>query len=564
MSAERAERFRRVRALFDEAAALPSEQRAAFVRNAAAGDAALERDVLKLLASVESAQQGGFLGEPAWKRGPAEAAVKTGEWFGPYRVVRKLSAGGMGSVYLVMRADDVYQRQAALKIIRADCMTEALVHRFHQERQILARVDHPNIARIIDGGTTSTGLPYFVMDFVDGEHLHVFCTKRRLNVEARLRLFATVCRAVEYLHHNQIVHRDLKPSNILVCADGTVKLVDFGIAKFLDDAAHATQTSPLLTPGYASPEQLMNEAAGPPSDVYSLGVVLYELLTGQRPFQRHESTLQQLITTVSGSPPPAPSSIAGVNARHVTPENPAQLRRRLSGDLDTILMMALRREPVRRYLDAGALASDIERHLGGQPVAARRDTISYRGGKFLRRNWIGAAAALAVCGAVGWGVSEHLERTRLQKRIEELEDATRRELARAEKEPGESDYKRHVENVQAVGESFKTTFTESLRLKPGMTPERDVLVKRGESYIDKLLQIPGAERFRGEIAAAYLLFGDVRGYPGRPNLGDRAGALRLYERARQIAAQDQRDVLAQEILRIAGEHESRTRRPAVP
>ncbi len=563
MSAERAERFRRVRALFDEAAALPSEQRAAFVRNSAAGDAALEQDVLKLLASVESAQQGGFLGEPAWKRGPAEAAVKTGEWFGPYRVVRKLSAGGMGSVYLVMRADDVYQRQAALKIIRADCMTESLVHRFHQERQILARVDHPNIARIIDGGTTSTGLPYFVMDFVDGEHLHVFCTKRRLNVEARLRLFAIVCRAVEYLHRNQIVHRDLKPSNILVCADGTVKLVDFGIAKFLDGAAQITQTSPLLTPGYSSPEQLMNEAAGPPSDVYSLGVVLYELLTGQRPYQKHESMpVQQLITTVSGTPPPAASSIAGTNTQHVTPENPAQLRRRLSGDLDTILMMALRREPERRYAGAGALAGDIERHLSGQPVSARRDTITYRGGKFLRRNWIGAAASVAVCGALGWGVSKHLENERLQKRIDELEDATRREVARAESEPG--DYKRHIENMQRVGESFKTSFTESLRLKAGMTRERDVLVTRGESYVDKLLNIPGANRFRGELAAAYLLFGDLRGYPGRPNLGDKAGALRLYERARQIAAQDQSDVLAQEILRLAGEHESRARQSTVP
>lgn len=564
MSSERAERFRRVRALFDEAAALPSEQRAAFVRHSAAGDTALEQDVLKLLASVESAQQGGFLGEPAWKRSPSETAVKTGEWFGPYRVVRKLNAGGMGSVYLVMRADDVYQRQAALKIIRADCMTETLIHRFHQERQILARVDHPNIARIIDGGTTSTGLPYFVMDFVDGEHLHVFCSKRRLNVEARLRLFAVACRAVEYLHRNQIVHRDLKPSNILVCADGTPKLVDFGIAKFLDGAVQTTQTSPLLTPGYASPEQLMNEPAGPPSDVYSLGVVLYEVLTGQRPYQRHESMpVQQLITTVSGAPPPAASAIAGTNTQHVTPENPAQLRRRLSGDLDTILMMALRREPERRYTDAGALASDIERHLAGQPVAARRDTMTYRGGKFLRRNWIGAAAAAAVCGAVGWGVSEHFERARLQKRVDELEEATRRELAAAERDLGGGDYKRHIENMQRVGESFKSSFTESLRLKSGKTPERDELVTRGESYVDKLLSFAGANRFRGEIAAAYLLFGDLRGYPGRPNLGDRDGALRLYERARQIAAQDQGDVLAQEILRLAGEHESRARQSSV-
>jgi len=526
----KAERFRRVRALFDGASALPVEQRAAYVREQSAGDAALELEVGKLLASVESAKQDGFLVEPAWQRPPVAAPIETGTWFGPYRMVRRLSEGGMGAVYLVSRADDAYQRQAALKLIRSDCVSESLVRRFHQERQILAQLDHPNIARIVDGGTTTAGLPYFVMDYIDGQHLHKFCLARRLNVETRLQLFATVCRAVEYLHANRIVHRDLKPANILVTNQGVVKLVDFGIAKLLAEDPEITRTAPLLTPGYASPEQLRNEPCGPASDVYSLGVVLYELLTGVRPVALM-----------------AASQAAGTNAQHVTPENASQLRRRLAGDLDTILLMALRQEPERRYTDAGAFAADVERHLVGQPVAAQRDTIAYRGGKFLRRNWIASVASVWVVAASGWAINSRLEVVQLRKQVDVLENRTAVEIASAERrllsEPP-------IPILARLAAVYKESFEESLRLLPGWTPRRDELLGRAEAFLVGVGQATGNALNR-EIAAGYILLADLRGYPRQPNLGDKQGALRLYEKAKRLTE----DL---DLQRVIAEHETAT------
>lgn len=552
---DKAERFRRVRALFDEATALPSEQRAIFVHDHSDGDESIRAEVMRLLASVDSANQGGFLGEAAWKRAPAEAPVKTGTWFGPYRVVKQLSSGGMGSVYLVVRADDVYRRQAALKVIRPDCLTEELVRRFHRERQILAELDHPNIARIVDGGTTSAGLPYFVMDYVEGQHLNAFCTQRRLHVEARLQLFGVVCRAVEYLHRNRIVHRDLKPSNILVSANGTVKLVDFGIAKILTESQDATRTAPLLTPSYASPEQLMNQPVSPASDVYSLGVVLYELLTGRRPFQREEAA--------SGANPPVPSSVAGTSEQHVTPENPAQLRRRLTGDLDTILLMSLRREPERRYTDAGAFALDIERHLAGQPVSAQPDTVVYRGGKFLRRNRLAAVAAVVLLGVSGWGVNESLERRRLEKRVEALQEETRRAMATAESRLlADDSASRQSSDLENLAKAYRGPFVEAMRLAPGRTTERDALVGRAERYLGRVAELFGRNLgLQREVAAGYLLLGRLRGDPGQPNMGDRAGALRLYQRAREMAAQSGDNPLTRDLLQLIQQHESRAAMP---
>ncbi len=548
---DKAERFRRVRALFDEATTLPSEQRAAFVRAQCGPDAALADEVMRLLASVDSANQGGFLEQPAWTRPPDEAPVNTGTWFGPYRVVRQLSSGGMGSVYLVVRSDDVYRRQAAIKVIRPDCLTPSLIQRFHQERQILAQLDHPNIARIVDGGTTSAGLPYFVMDHVDGQHLNVYCTQRRLHVEARLTLFLSVCRAVEYLHRNHIAHRDLKPSNILVTTDGTVKLVDFGIAKILGNMPDATRTAPLLTPGYASPEQLLNEPAGPASDVYSLGVVLFELLTGRRPL-----THEQVLT---GTAPPIPSSVAGTAEHHITPENPVQLRRRISGDLDNILLMALRRDPTRRYADAGAFAADIERHLTGQPVAARPDSLTYRGAKFVGRNRLAIAAAVAVAVLGGWGVNQNIERRRLERRVAELEQRPRTALNYAESRlllP--IDPARQVTDLQNLAAAFRGPFVESLELIPGSTPGRDALLTAAERYLNRVkLLYSSQSSLRLELAAGYLLIGKLRGDPASPNLGDRPGAARLFREAKDIARQSGDDAFTREFLRLASEHETR-------
>ncbi|MCX6607454.1 MAG: serine/threonine-protein kinase [Acidobacteria bacterium] len=526
----KAERFRRIRAVFDGASALPVEQRAAYVREHSAGDGAMELEVGKLLAAVESAKQDGFLAEPAWQRPPVAAPLETGTWFGPYRMVRRLSEGGMGAVYLVARADDAYQRQAALKLIRPDCLTEGLVRRFHQERQILAQLDHPNIARIVDGGTTSAGLPYFVMDYIDGQHLHKFCLQRRLNVETRLQLFAVVCRAVAYLHANRIVHRDLKPANILVTNEGQVKLVDFGIAKLLAEDPEITRTAPLLTPGYASPEQLRNEPCGPASDVYSLGVVLYELLTGVRP---------------ASSVPP--SQAAGTNAQHVTPENPSQLRRRLVGDLDTMLLMALRPEPERRYPEAGAFAADVERHLLGQPVAARGDTIAYRGGKFLRRNWLVSAVSVFGVAASGLAVNERVKNVRLRRQVDELENSIGSQVASAERRLQSEPPIPLLVRLAAV---YRESFTESLRLVPGWTARRDELVGRAEAFLAKVGLLMGGA-FSREIAAGYILLADLRGYPRQPNLGDKAGALRLYAKAKGLT--DDLD-----LLRVIAEHETAT------
>jgi serine/threonine protein kinase len=560
----KAERFRRVRELFDSASELLPEQRAAFVRAQAGGDTAIEMEVLRLLAAIDSANQGGFLNAAAWQRGGEEAPIKTGTWFGPYRVVRPLSSGGMGAVYLVARADDAYRRQAALKIIRADCLTPALVQRFHQERQILAELDHPNIARIVDGGTTSAGLPFFVMDYVDGQHLTAFCAQRRLPVEARVALFITVCRAVEYLHRNRITHRDLKPANILVSTAGIVKLVDFGIAKSLSGDPEVTRTAPLLTPGYASPEQLRNEPAGPAADVYSLGVVLYELLTGQRPFQREESiSLQQWMATVEGAAPPAPSRVAGTSERHVTPENTGQLRRRLAGDLDTIVLMALQRDPARRYADAGAFAADLERHLSGHPVLARPDTLLYKGTKLLHRHRLLAVAAGFAVLAGGWGVHESLERQRLARRVAELENQPRLELASAERRLlAGNDPNRQLDDLQKLATAYRGPFVEALRAAPGMTPERDQLLGRTERYLGHVAELFGRNmHLQVELAAAYLLLGKLRGDPAYPNLGDRTGALRLYRQARTIAVEAGNDPFARELLQLIAEHE---RRLAVP
>lgn len=563
---QKAERFRRVRALFDEATALPVEQRAAFVRDQSGGDRSIEDEVLRLLNSVDSANLGGFLGEPAWKRSPAEAPIKTGTWFGPYRVIRQLSSGGMGSIYLVVRSDDAYKRQAALKVIRPDCLTESLVRKFQQERQILGELDHPNIARIVDGGTTSAGLPYFVMDYVDGQHLNTFCTQRRLSVDLRLRLFAAVCRAVEYLHRKGIVHRDLKPSNILVEPSGQVKLLDFGIAKILTThaASSATATAPLLTPAYASPEQLLNQPAGAPSDVYSLGVVLYELLTGRRPFHKEEAiSFQQLITTVANGAPPPASSVAGTSEQHVTPENPAQLRRRLTGDLDMILSKALRREPERRYRDAGEFAADVERHLAGIPVAARPDTITYRGGRFVRRNGLAVAAALMVAAVSGWGLHESLERRRLQERVDELEQRTRAAMTLAESRLLSDDSPaRQFSDLEGLATAFRGPFTEALRLLPGLTPNRDDLMNRAERYLGRVAELySGRVNLQREVALGYLLLGKLRGDPAQPNLGDRKGALRLYRQARELAGQAGGDAMSQDLLRVIGEHEARASVP---
>jgi tRNA A-37 threonylcarbamoyl transferase component Bud32 len=573
----KSERSRKVRALFDAAMAEPPERRVAFLRQNCGGDGVLEREVAKLLGAVQSARQGGFLEQPAWKRPPEKpsgAGITEGTQFGPYKVIRPLQAGGMGTVFLTVRSDEVFRKLAALKVIRPECMTEDLVRRFQQERQILAELDHPNIARIIDGGTTPDGLPYFVMDYVEGDHIDAFCSKRRLNLEQRLRLFEQVCKAVQYLHDHRVIHRDLKPSNILVTSAAVVKLVDFGIAKVLhENRDQNAKTVPLMTPAYASPEQIRGEPMSPASDVYALGVVLYELLTGRKPYPVDaDGNLPLMMYAVTTQPPPAPSTVAGENPKIAMPETAAQLRRRLAGDLDNILLMALRKEPERRYPVAGDLAADLQRYLTGRPVVARKDAVVYKVGKFVRRQRLAVAASVAIVALSGWGVKERIERNQLEEKVRELQQATRREIAMAEQKraglpalpaPGAApeSYNAQIEDLRRVGETYRRSMTEAIRLKPGMTPERRDLVLRAEKYLEQSKAVAGNDpRLRRELASAYVTLGDIRGYPGQPNLNDRDGALAMYREAEGLLRGMPADAATRELLDQAAARAAAVRR----
>ncbi len=310
---------------------------------------------------------------------------------GPYRLLRELGRGGMGVVYLAERVEGGFEQRVVIKLIKRGMDSDAILRRFLRERQILAGLEHVNVARLFDGGVTDDGQPYFAMEYVDGKPLTAYCDERGLAVEQRLRLFEDACRAVQHAHGKLVVHRDLKPSNMLVTSEGQLKLLDFGIAKLLveeDDATALTQAGTrLLTPDYAAPEQVRGEPVTTATDVYALGVVLYELLTGRLPYDGDRRGRTDVARAVCEVEPRPPSLAVASQPR---------LAKRLRGDLDTIVLKALSKEPSRRYASAEALAEDVRRHLAGHPVQARRDTMAYVAAKFVRRHKVGVAAAAVV------------------------------------------------------------------------------------------------------------------------------------------------------------------------
>jgi serine/threonine-protein kinase len=366
--------------LFELALACEPRERAALLERAC-GDPDTRREVNSLLEADGRAH--GFLELPTL---PAHGPD---EHIGPYRLLRKISEGEASSVYLAVRDDGQYRQHIVIKLIRPGIDSHHILQRFLQERQILASLVHPNIARLLDGGSTSTGQPYLVMEYVDGEPLDIYCRSRNLPIALRLELFITVCQAVHFAHRSLVVHRDLKPSNILVGADGTPKLLDFGIAKLLDPelvGIHIERTATaarVMTPNYASPEQVLGTSIGTGSDIYSLGVILYELLTGCRPYELGSHSLRDIERIVCESSPPPPSLLVRRSRR----ERPAR-------DLDNIVLMAMRKEPERRYASAHELAADVRRCLDHRPVLAQRDTLTYRLSSFVRRH-VGAVVAAA-------------------------------------------------------------------------------------------------------------------------------------------------------------------------
>jgi serine/threonine-protein kinase len=390
-----AERWAQINAVFVEAISLPPDQISGFLLRACQGDAELKRAVDALLQGHADAERQATQSalSDITRLDDDAATADVGLRIGPYQTLRELGRGGMGTVFLAVRADDAFRKRVALKLVKRGMDSDEILRRFRYERQIVAGLDHPNIARLLDGGTAPDGRPYFVMEYVEGQPLTEFCDNRKLDIPARLTLFATVCRSVHYAHQNLVVHRDLKPGNILITADGTPKLLDFGIAKLLNPELQnltIDPTSPvlrLMTPEYASPEQVRGEPITTASDVYSLGVLLYELLTGGKPYQLGSASLSEIARAVCEVEPERPSAAVTDAGRP---------RRGLKGDVDTIVLKAMRKEPGRRYASAEQLAEDIARHLDGRPVRAQRDTVGYRVTKFVKRHRVGVATSAAV------------------------------------------------------------------------------------------------------------------------------------------------------------------------
>ena len=411
-------RWRRVREVFDQAIEQPPETRDAMLERECSDDVELRSEVESLIRSYQDS--GTFIDEPASRLEPPVSDLpEHPDRIGVYRVIRPISGGGMGDVYLARRDDDVYRQEVAIKLVKAGLATPSMVRRFRGERQILANLRHPAIAQLIDGGTTRARQPYLVMEYIDGTAIDLFCDEGELQVADRLRLFRKVCGAVHFAHQNLIVHRDIKPGNILINADGDPKLLDFGIAKLLraedfPEVVEPTATGVVaVTPEYTSPEQLQGAAITTACDVYSLGVLLYILLTGHRPYYLDRGKPAELMRVVCEEMPPRPSSavtksrkveLPDGTVQELTPESvsiargtdPIRLRRQLNGDLDNIVMRALAKEPERRYASAEQLGQDIDRFLKGLPVLARKDTLAYRASKFVARHRVAVAATVAV------------------------------------------------------------------------------------------------------------------------------------------------------------------------
>src|SRR5437660_10703694 len=353
-----------------------------------------------------------------------------GRRIGPYQVIREIGHGGMAVVYFAVRADDQYRKSVAIKLVRPGLDREDLLRRFRNERQTLATLDHPNIVRLLDGGSTEEGLPYLIMDYVEGVRIDEYCDNHRLSIAERLQLFRTICLAVQYAHETLVIHRDLKPGNILITKEGVARLLDFGIAKVLNpqcspDATLTRTDWRPMTPEYASPEQVRGEPVTNATDIYSLGILLYELLTGHRPYRVRSDSPLEIERSVCEEEPEKPSAAVSridEKASHdggtrtvITPQmigearaiRPEELPRRLRGDLDTIVMKAIRKEPERRYASAEAFAKDIEWHLSGMPIEARKPTLLYRGGKFVHRHTESLATAILILAlAAGLGTWE--------------------------------------------------------------------------------------------------------------------------------------------------------------
>ncbi|MEM7356599.1 MAG: serine/threonine-protein kinase [Acidobacteriota bacterium] len=535
--------------ILGEALDLPQASRASYVAEASGGDRQLQGEVESLLAAAEEASD--FIENPVVSLVPEPLGFGAGDAVGVFRIEREIGRGGMGVVYEAARADQEFEMRVALKVISREARSDEVLGRFRQERQILAGLDHPNIAQIFDGGTTQGGRPYFAMELIEGEDVISYCDARQLSLRARIRLMLDVCAAVQYAHQNFVVHRDLKPGNILVTPDGQAKLLDFGIAKLLEAGAVSEDSTTVvdltgvgtqpMTLAYASPEQIRDEAITAASDVYSLGVLLYEILTGYSPYRLERRSAGRIRLAALDQEPTKLSSIvataedvvtASGRTVHIDPESvscargtcPRALQHRLRGDLDCIVLKALRKEPKQRYASVAELIEDLRRYLEGLPVSARRGTFIYRTSKFIQRNRVKLillSAALTVAAVVAFTVRY------VDQRERQLADAMTHLSNLTDDIPGidAGDFAAKIrQSLESYGDgeelaAFLDARADALEtggdLHSAVVLYREALAMwrrlygdRDESVVTGLNRLAGALAARGEVEEAAALYGE--------------------------------------------------------
>ena len=487
--------------VFHAASALEGADRAALLEGCAPE---VRREVESLLANLDGAEASieARMNRPA-RACAADTPLREGARIGPHRLIRRIGAGGMGAVYLAIREDGEFQQTVAIKLVAGGMDPGWAATRFRYERQLLARLTHPNIARLLDGGSTADDVPYLVMEYVEGRSIVDHSRERRLAINDRLKLFLGVCDAASYAHRNLIVHRDVKPGNIIVNGDGVPKLLDFGISKLLDGMpargdAISSPTVRIMTPAYASPEQVRGDPVTTATDVYSLGAVLYELLTGQPPHRIVNLAPAELERAICQTDPPKASAVAG---------------RALAGDLDNIVARAMHKDPARRYASVDQFGEDIRRYLAGRTVIARPDTLRYRTNKFVRRHRAAVAAgALLVLALIGGMAATAWQAHRVAVQV-----------ARAE---------RRFLQFRKLANAFLFDFHDRIEKLKDLSEARELVLNTGMEYVDGLARdIDGDPILARELARAYEKFGDVQGFRYESALSRPAAAAASYRKA---------------------------------